>query len=109
MFCIDGDAVYAEGTEGVHHIDEPGLALEDAFYNYGLHNVELELAGLGCKAHGGVVTYDLEAYLVGYLRDHGVHLAGHNGRAGGHGREINLMQAAAGTGSHQAEVVTGLG
>ena len=79
VVCVHGDAVDAEGAEGVHHVDEPGLALQNALYDYGLHDVELELACLCCKAYGGVIADDLEAYLVCDLGDDGVHLAGHDG------------------------------
>ena len=106
---IDGDAVDALGAQGVHRIDEPGLAFEDALGDDGLHDVELELAGLGGEGDGGVVADDLEAHLVRDLGDDGVHLARHDGGTRGHRREVDLVEAAAGTGGHQAEVVADLG
>ena len=106
---IDGDAVDALGAEGVHHINEPGLALEDALDDDGLHHVQLQLAGLGGEGDGSVVADDLEAHLVRDLGDDGVHLARHDGGTRRHRRQIDLVQAAARAGGHEAQVVADLG
>ena len=106
---IDSDAVDALGAEGFHYVDQPGLALEDALDDDGLHHVQLQLAGLGGEGDGGVVADDLEAHLVRDLGDDGIHLARHDGGTRRHGRQVDLVQAAAGAGGHEAQVVTDLG
>ena len=106
---IDGDALHALLAERVHGMGEPCDALEEALGDDGLHDVELQLTGLGGEAYGGVVADDLEAYLIGDLGDDRIHLAGHDGRAGCHGWQIDLVQSAAGTGGHEAQVVAYLG
>ena len=79
VFLVDGDTEDALFGKGLDDIPQPSEALEEALCDDRLHHVELQLAGFGGKAHGGVVADDLEADLVGYLGDDGVHLAGHDG------------------------------
>ena len=78
VVCVCGDAVNALNSESVHYIAHPGDGLGDALYDYRLHNVELELAGLGCECNSGVVSDNLEANLVGNFRDDRVNLARHD-------------------------------
>ena len=109
MVGVDGDALDALGAQGVDGVAQPGDALEYAFGDDGLHDVELELAGLGCECYGGVVAYHLEADLVGHFGDDGIHLTGHDGGTGSHGGQVDFMKAAPGAGSHETQVVAGLG
>ena len=70
-----------------------------------LHDVELELSGLGGERDRQVVADDAEGDLIDHLGNHGIDLSGHDRRAGLARREVDLVQAAARTRREQTQVV----
>jgi len=78
VLLVGGDTVDALDAESVESVGHPGHRLYEGFYEYWLHNVELELCCLGSHCDAGVVADDLEANLVGNLRNDRVDLARHD-------------------------------
>ena len=93
MLAVGGDAVDAfcgqRQAAGAQMID----ALEQAVRDDRLERVELQLAGLGGKAHGDVVADHLEGDLVDDLGNHRIDLARHDAGARLHRRQIDLVRA----------------
>ena len=69
----------------------------------------MELAGFGGEGDGGVVADYFETNLVHHFGNHGVHLGGHNRRAGLHFRQVDFFQAGTRAGGEQAQVVADFG
>ena len=88
--------------QGLHRLDE-------MIKDNGLKGVELQLSGLRCHGHGHVSANDMEGHLIDHLRDHRVYLARHDGGAVLAGRQVDLIEAAAGARGEQPEVVAHLG
>ena len=105
---VDGDAEDTLRSQSLDSVLHPCQALEEALGDDRLHYVQLQLTSLCCEAYSSIVTDYLEANLVGYLRDNRVHLTWHDRRTWCLGREIDFVQTAARTRSHQTEVVTDL-
>ena len=100
------DAVVYEGLYGVSQgID----GLEQAVEDDRLESVQLQLACLSSHGDGHVISDDIEGNLVHYLRNNRVYLARHDGRTILLCRKVNLMEAGAGTGGHEAKVIGNLG
>ena len=108
VLAIDGDTVDTFLAQDGHHVLQPGDGLEDTLGDDRFHHIELELSCLGRKSDGGVVADNLEANLVGDLRDDRIDLSRHDGTTRRHWRQVNLVQTAARTGSHQTQVVAHL-
>ena len=108
MLTVDGDAVDTLRAQDLHHVLQPGDGLEDTLGDDRFHHVELQLTCLGSKGHSGVVADHFEANLVRYFRNNRVHFARHDGTTRSHRRQVDLMQAATRTGSHQTQVITHL-
>ena len=89
------DTFDAEGAEGAAH---PCGGLYERLDHHGLHYVELELGGLGSHGHCEVIADNLEADLVDHLGDDRIDLAGHDGRTGLLGRQLDLLDTGAGAG-----------
>ena len=102
MLLVDGDAEDTLLGEGVDGIGQPGNALEDALGDDGLHHIELQLSVLGSNGYGSIVADHLEAGLVDHLRDDRINLARHDRRTRSHGGQVDLVQTATRTGSHEA-------
>ena len=100
------DAQLAQRAHGV--AQEPDR-LEGHLADDRLHDVELELAGLGREGQRHVVADHLEADLVDDLRDDRVDLGGHDRRAGGPLGQADLPQARARPRGQQPQVVADLG
>ena len=105
---VGGDAIDTEGSESLegagHHLDRV-VAVVD---NDGLHDVKLELTSLRTHGASDIVTNDLEAGLVDDFGNDGVDLTGHDGGAGSHGGEVDLMETAARTRGEETEIVADL-
>ena len=102
------DAGDAALTQRVARIHEQVDRLDQRLGDDGLHDVELELASLGRHGHGLIVADHLEADLVDDLGDNRVDLGGHDRRARGHLRKVDLVEASARAGSQQTQVVADL-
>src|SRR5206468_6138319 len=61
------------------------------------------------KAHRDVVADHLEGDLIHDLRDHRIHLAGHDRGSGLHRRQVDLAQARTRSAGQEPQVVAGLG
>ena len=83
-------------------------ALEEGVGDDRLHDVELQLAVVGGEGDGHIVADDLVAHLVHHFGDDGVHLAGHDRRAGLAFGQMNLVESATGTAAKQTQVVAHL-
>lgn len=105
---VGGDAVDAESAQGVEAILQQVDAFEEGVGDDGLHDVELELTVVGGEGDADVVADDFVADLVHNLGDDGVDLAGHDGGAGLALGEVDFVEAAAGAGGEEAEVVAHL-
>ena len=75
---VYGDAQNTLLCQGLDGVLQPKQALNEALGDDRLHNVELQLTGLGSKAYGCVVTYNLEANLIYNLGDNRVNLTWHD-------------------------------
>lgn len=69
------------------------------------HDVQFELAVFDAQADGHVIADDLVARLVEDFSHDRIDFARHDGRTGLTGRQLQFVEAAARTGSHEAEVV----
>ena len=107
MLAIGGDAADAAARQrqaaGAEMID----ALEQAVGDDRLEGIELQLPGLGRKAHRDVVADHLEGDLVDDLGNHRIDLARHDAGAGLHRRQIDLAEADARPRRQQAQIVAG--
>ena len=105
---VNRDTQHTLLSQSLDSILHPSQTLKQACCDDRLHHVQLQLTSLGSKAHGSIVADNLEANLVGNLRNHRVHLARHDRRSRSLRRKINLVQSAARTRSHQSQVVANL-
>lgn len=106
---VSSDAIDALVRKGDTGIPKKLKTLESALKDHGLHNVELQLSSISGTLDRGVVPTNLEGNLVANFRNNGVHLAGHDGRAGLEFREVDFLDTATRTGAHEAEIIADLG
>src|SRR5471032_1462294 len=90
MLRVRCNALHAFFSERDTRRGQMPEAAEQRARNDGLEGIELELATLGGKGHGDVVSKDLERHLVDDLRDNRIDLAGHDGRTRLHGWQIDF-------------------
>ena len=105
LFFIRFQAFQQFFIECVHSVCEETEGIENVVGNDRFHDVQFQLAVLAGQADGGIVADDLVAGLVQHFRNHRVHLARHDGRTGLPGGQLDFIEAAAGAGSHEADVV----
>mmetsp|Transcript_112205 Transcript_112205/g.318129 ORF Transcript_112205/g.318129 Transcript_112205/m.318129 type:complete len:361 (+) Transcript_112205:454-1536(+) len=103
------DARYTPLAQDVHTSGQHADRREELVDDHRLHHVEFQLSRLSAEANGDVVPNRVETAHVHYLWNHWIHLAGHDGRARGHRRQIDLAQSAAGSRCKQAQVVADFG
>ena len=108
-FAVGGDADDAAILQNARGPQEHVHGLKEVEGDDGLKDVQFELSGLGGHGHGQVVADGLEADLIDHFRDDRIDLAGHDGRARLHGRQIDLVQPGVGSGRQQAKIVADLG
>src|SRR5271165_418736 len=72
-------------------------------------HVQLKFACLAGHGDRNVGADDLEADLVNDLGDHGVHFAGHDGRAGLHRGQVEFVKSATWTRREPAQIVADFG
>ena len=106
---VGHDALDAIGGEGLHRAGQLVDGLEEAAEDHRLEGVQLHLARLHGHGNGDVVARDAEGHLVQQLRDHGVHLAGHDGGTVLPGGQADLSEAGTGAGGHEPQIVGDLG
>ena len=82
------DALRSQGFDGVL---QPCQTLEEAFCDDWFHYVQLQLASLCCKADCSIVTYYLEANLIGYLWNNWVNLTWHDRRTWSLRRKVDFV------------------
>ena len=105
---VGGDAGDALGAQCGRSTAQEADRFEQALGDDGLHDVELELARLGGHRQGHVVAEDLEAHLVDHFGDDRVDLRGHDRRSRLHLGQVDLVEAGAGAGRQQAQIVAHL-
>mmetsp|Transcript_82372 Transcript_82372/g.207255 ORF Transcript_82372/g.207255 Transcript_82372/m.207255 type:complete len:282 (-) Transcript_82372:523-1368(-) len=108
MLLVRRDPLHAPLPEDVQAPCEHTDRGEELVDDHGLHDVELQLPCLRPEGHGQVVAERLEAAHVRDLGDHGVYLAGHDGRARCHGREVDLREATPRAGGQEPQIVADL-
>ena len=74
-----------------------------------LKGIELQLTSFHCHGDGSVVADHFKADLVHHLGDHGVDLAGHDGRASLARGQLDIAHASLRAGRQQAQVIADLG
>src|SRR5690349_20998710 len=89
------DSVDAVRPQGPRGIDQDCLALENDCRDNRLERIQLQLTRLGRHRHDQVIADDPVGDHVRDLRDDRIHLARHDGRAGLHGRQVDLAQPTA--------------
>ena len=82
----------AQLPQGRHPASEQIDGLEDGLGDHRFHDIELELSRLRGEGQRHIVSHDLEADLVHYLRDHRIDLGRHDGGTGLTLRQPDLPQ-----------------
>jgi len=104
-FAVDDDALEVLFGGGVHRVGQPFHGVEQRAAQRRHHHVELHLPGLHHVGHGGILSQHLETHLVQHFEHHRIDLAGHDGRARLHRRQLDFAQARARAGSEQTQIV----
>ena len=73
--------------------------------NHRQHHIQLKVSGKPPHAHRRIVADHLRTDHRGRFLDHGVDLAGHDGRAGLQRGKLDFAQSAVGSGVHPAQIV----
>ena len=95
---IGGDIDDAVVRQCIYGISEEFHRMSQVPENDGFKCIQLQLAGFGCHGNGQVIAHNVKGHLVDYFGDHRIDLARHNGRTVLARGQVNLTQAAAGTG-----------
>src|SRR6202034_226465 len=108
MLAVGGDALHAPLGQGQAAGAQMVDALEQAVRDDRLEGIELQLTGLGGKAHRDVVADNFKSDLVDDFGDHRIDLARHDAGAGLHRRQVDLVQPDARARRQQTQIVAGL-
>ena len=104
-FFVGLDAFEQVFDEGVDSVGQILHGVEEVEGHDRFHDVQFELAVFDAQADGHIVADDLVARLVENFSHDRIDFARHDGRTGLTGRQLQFVEAAARTGSHEAEVV----
>lgn len=99
------DADGAVVVEGMASLSKEADGVQEIVDDDGLEDIQLEVALRGSDADGGVVAHDLDSNHGEGFGLGGVHLAGHDRRAGLVFGDYEFAEAAAGAGGKPADVV----
>lgn len=99
------DADGAVVVEGMASLGKEADGVQEIVDDDGLEDIQLEVALRGSDADGGVVAHDLDGNHGECFGLGGVHLAGHDRRAGLIFGDYEFAEAAAGAGGEPADVV----
>ena len=108
LSLIGSDSINAQSAESLGGTGEHVDVVEHVVDQDGLHHVQLQLTSLRGETAGQISSDDLEASLVHDLRNDGVHLSGHDRATRSARRQVDLVQTAARTRSHQTQIVAHL-